>query len=95
MKEKGTRSYFLPAALAVLVFVAALAAAINAYTVSGSISLADAALMVAAIALGVCAERIYMLEKDIDALKEAVFEDDEAPGGGDGEDADDKNDEEN
>lgn len=71
------KSYVMPAVLAVLVFIASLAAAINSYTTGGSISLADAALMIAAVALGVLSQRIYVMEKEISELKEAVFEDDD------------------
>jgi hypothetical protein len=84
------KTYILPAGLAVLVFAAGMVSAAGEFTSSGTLSLVTAALLIAAVSLGVLAQRIYLMSRELDSLRERVatlesyFEQDDGQGGQDG-----------
>ena len=68
----NNRSLALPVILAVLIFAAAIVSAVTEYRASDAISAASVALLLAGVAFGVLAQRLYEMEKEMDTLKKAV-----------------------
>lgn len=62
------RTYVLPVILAVFILLTALISSAQNYKTSGSVTLADIAMIFAAIAVGVVTERLYETDKKVEKL---------------------------
>lgn len=63
------KSFYLPVFMALLVFAAAMIAAVSEYKSSGSLTAGSAALLIAAVAVGVLTQRLFEAEKEIQKLR--------------------------
>lgn len=69
------KSYYLPAGLAVLIFLAGMLSAVSDYQANYSISMASAGLILSALAVGVLTQRFCSMEKEMNALKSSILAD--------------------
>jgi hypothetical protein len=65
-------NYVLPGILAAIIFIMAMISAVGEYTVSGSVTAGTVALLFSALAIGVMAQRFYVLQKELLKLKEKI-----------------------